>query len=307
MTSPEFPSSSPCHLVPLTVAISTRDRPDALARCLDSLWAGDCLPAELILVDQSQGHATRDLVEAHRQQGRPIHYIHQEPAGLGASQNLAFAQATHPIVAVIDDDCIADPAWLSTIADLLAADPTLAGVTGRILPLPPEGDKIYPVSTRLSEEEAEFQGKTLPWLVGSGNNFALRRDSFLAIGGCDERLGPGSPGLGGVDMDLFYRLLRAGGRIRYDPRSLVYHERQDKDGRLSRRPLYGHGMGVCCLYWLREKDYYSLVVLTRWFLFRTRLLARALYLRQPQSLHEEALILKGTLQGIHHALHSPRS
>jgi GT2 family glycosyltransferase len=282
----------------LAVAISTLDRPDALARCLDALWSGDVLPAEIIVVDQSRNDASCSVVEERRSRNMPIVYIRQEPRGLAASQNTALTRANSPIVAVIDDDCVPERCWLAVIEKTFASLDTLSAVTGRVLPLNPEGDRLYPVSSRTSTVRAEFTRKCSPWVVGSGNNFAAKREWFMKVGGCDERLGPGAPGKGGVDMDLFYRLLRAGAHIRYEPEALVYHERQNKTGRITRRPMYGHGMGACCTIWLRQRDFYALSVLAHWLFFRARLLMGAIWRRQWMSVYEELLMLGGTIKGL---------
>ena len=286
----------------LAVAISTLDRPGLLSRCLDALWSGDVLPAEVIIVDQSRNKATRSMIEQHQLSKVPIIYIRQEPRGLAASQNTAIGRAGYPIIAITDDDCVPGRGWLATIEKTFASVGGLAAVTGRVLPLDPEGDKLYPVSTRTSTLRTDFNRKVSPWLVGSGNNFAIKREWFIKIGGCDERLGPGSPGKGGVDMDLFYRLLRAGAHIQYEPESLVYHQRQDKAGRIARRSLYGHGMGACCTIWLRQRDVYGLSVLGRWLFFRARLLAGAVWRRRWMSVHEELLVLQATAGGLIYGL-----
>jgi GT2 family glycosyltransferase len=286
----------------IAVAISTLDRPDSLSRCLDALWSGDVLPAEVIIVDQSRSDTTRFMIDARQSSNVPIIYMRQEPRGLAVSQNAAIARASYPTVAVTDDDCVPEKEWLATIEKTFASADGLAAVTGRVLPLDPEGDKLYPVSSRTDTLPAEFSCKIPPWVVGSGNNFAVKRDWFIRIGGCDERLGPGSPGKGGVDMDLFYRLLRAGARIRYEPESLVYHERQDKAGRIARRSMYGHGMGACCTIWLRQRDRYSLYVLGSWVFFRTRRLVNAALCLRWMSVHEELLVLGGTAGGLVHGL-----
>lgn len=286
----------------ISVAISTLDRPDSLSRCLDALWSGDELPAEVIIVDQSRNEATRSMIEERQSSNVPIIYIRQEPRGLAASQNAAIERASYPIVAVTDDDCVPEREWLATIEKTFASADGLAAVTGRILPLGPEGGKLYPVSSRTGTLRAEFSRKVSPWIVGSGNNFAVRRDWFIKIGGCDERLGPGSPGKGGVDMDLFYRLLRAGARIRYEPESLVYHERQDKAGRIGRRSMYGHGMGACCTIWLRQGDPYGLHILGSWTFFRTWRLVTAALCCRWMSVHEELLVLGGTASGLVYGL-----
>ena len=99
-------------------------------------------------------------------------------------------------------------------------------------------------------------------------------------------------------MDLFYRLLRAGARIRYEPESIVYHERQNKAGRIARRWMYGHGMAACCAIWLRQHDYYAWRMLGRWLGLRIRLLATAVWRRQWMSVYEESLVLKGSMKGL---------
>ena len=282
----------------LTVVVSTLERPEALARCLDALWSGDVVPAEIVIVDQSRDDVTRSLVEKCQAQGMPIEYLRQRVRGLAVSQNAAMARAKYPIVAVIDDDCVPERTWLTVVEDSFAECQTLAALTGRVIPLQAKGNKLYPVSSRLSTGRREFTGKCSPWIVGSGNNFAIQREWFNKVGGCDERLGPGSAGQGGVDMGLFYRLLAAGARIRYEPDSLVYHERQTTSGRIARRWMYGHGMAACCAMRLREHDYYALRMLAHWATFRTWLLALAVWRRQWTSAYEESLVIAGSIKGV---------
>jgi len=295
------------RMAQLSVAISTLERPDALERCLTSLAGGEVLPSEVIVVDQSSNDDTRALIEKWRSSPLPITYIRQEPLGLAVSQNTALAHAPGPVVAVIDDDCIADRNWLAIIEQSFASMVGLAAVTGRVLPLKAEGERVYPVASRTSTIRRDFSGKTVPWPVGSGNNFAVKREWFTRIGGCDERLGPGSPGQGGMDLDLFYRLLRAGAQIRYEPDALVYHERQDRAGRISRRPMYGYGMAAACMLRLRERDFYALRMLVHWLFYRGRLLAAAFLQRRWMEVYEEWLMLQGSARGLIHGLgvHGP--
>lgn len=283
----------------ISVAISTLDRPESLGRCLDALLAGEVLPAEIVVVDQAADRRAAEGVDSRRSPGGPeLVYLRQPKRGLGASQNLAVRTARQPIVAVTDDDCIPDPSWLAVIEKVFNAPDAPDVLTGRVLPLPPEGDRTEPVSSRISTERRDFRGRALPWEVGSGNNFALRRDWFDRIGGCDERLGPGSPVRGGVDMDLFYRLLRAGARTRYEPDALVFHERQTRADRLARRPMYGRGMGACCALWLRAGDLYAVRVLGGWLALRFGRLGRDLLKGYGKGVYEELLVLTGTMRGL---------
>jgi GT2 family glycosyltransferase len=282
----------------ITVAVSTRNRADALGRCLGSLRSGARPPDEIVVVDQSDGSASRAIVEHGRGIGLTITYIRDDARGLGAAQNLAFQAATHDLVAVLDDDCIAHADWVRVLASVLAARSDLDGVTGRVLPLPATESRTFAVSSRTSDVRREFSGRALPWEVGSGNNFALRRAAFLRVGGCDERLGPGARAQGGVDMDLFHRLLRAGSRILYEPDAIVYHERQTRDERRARRPMYGRGMGAAIAIWHRERDQSSRRILGSWIKLRLRQMRMAAARGDWADVGDEVTMLASTMRGL---------
>ena len=220
----------------ISVAIATRDRPQALARCLESLRAGRVRPAEVVVADQSSGPETRAVAAGADLPELAVRWVDGGSSGLAGAQNAAFRHATMPVVAVLDDDCVADAGWIEALERAFAANPALALIGGRVLPLPATGDRVFAVASRTSPTRREFRGRSAPWNVGSGNNFALRREWFDRVGGCDERLGPGTPGQGALDIDLFYRVLRAGGGALYDPGAVVHHEPATRRGRLDATP-----------------------------------------------------------------------
>ena len=289
----------------VSVVISTMHRADELSRCLLAIWRGSVRPREIVVVDQSSDDRSERVVRVHSADGLPLRYERMAALGLGASQNVAVRTASSTFVAVTDDDCIVDQRWLEVVMRAFASDPALDVVTGRVLALPEEGERTWPVSLRESTTRALFAGDAQPWDVGSGNNFTVRRATFLRIGGCDERLGPGSPARGGVDMDLFYRLLRAGARIRYEPDAVVRHERQDYAARLARRPMYGHGMGAMVSLRLRDGDGGAVRLFTGWMALRLRLLARAALRRDGRAAREELVMLWSTMAGVGHGLGAP--
>lgn len=289
---------SPAGIVAISVAIATRDRAEVLGRLLDALSSAEVRPREVVIADQSvDGRSER--VARERADGEvEIRYVRDHRTGLGVAQNRAFSHARCPIVAVTDDDCVPAPSWLAAIGERFDSDPDLGVLTGPVLPLPSDDPDLVPVSSRTSAVERVFSGKHVPWEVGSGNNFAVRREWLDVVRGNDERLGPGSPGQGAVDMDLFYRLLRAGARIRYDPDCRVHHARATQIERLGRRGPYGHGVGAEVIMWLREGDVYAIWVLCRWLALRLRRLLTGLLRRDWTLAHEEALVLGGTAKGL---------
>jgi hypothetical protein len=234
----------------------------------------------------------------------PMRWVDGNSHGLAGAQQAAFTHAEMGLVAVLDDDCVADPGWIEAVKEAFSDDPGLALVCGRVVPLPGPG---VPVASRTATARRRFRGRALPWNVGSGNNFAMRRDWFDRIGGCDHRLGPGTPGRGGLDMDLFYRALRAGGTALYEPTAVVRHERATPDGRLARRGPYGFGMGAACAIHLRTRDPYAIRMLAAWVGLRLRIAAVGLLRRHFTVLREEALVLAGTAAGLVHGMRLERS
>lgn len=295
------------EVVDVTAAIATLSRPDGLRRCLDAILSGTVLPAEVLIVDQSQDPATRLLID-HRPPGPvPVVYIHQGRLGLAASRNAAVAQARYNIVAVTDDDCVPDPEWIAALHAAFEAPGPFAAVTGRVLALGPDVPGLHPVSLRTAATPMEFSGKVMPWLVGTGGNCAVQREWVKRLAGYDERLGTGSPGQAAEDIDLFYRLLRAGARIRYEPKAVVYHERQSLERRRASRWSYGYGIGAFCGIWLRRGDPYALRILSQWLLDQCRILAQAARGRAWTQARHRLLSLRGTVQGLLHGLLANRA
>jgi len=280
-----------------SVVITTVDRPAALRRCVDALLKGDTLPAEIIVVDQGDtGSCERELLQCHSGSVRLLYY-RQPRWGLSAGRNAGVALASGDIIAVTDDDCVPGRGWLSTISRNLSGDQAPDAVTGRVLPLGPEVPGLFAVSSRTDVVRRQFCRPIKPWVVGTGANFATRRHWLEKLGGYDERLGAGSPGKAAEDMDLFYRMLSAGGRIIYDPDAVVLHERQDLPRRRASRYTYGFGIGAFCGIRLRALDLRMLLVLAQWLLLRGRLLLRAVWSGNISGLREEVMVLYATARG----------
>jgi GT2 family glycosyltransferase len=290
------------RVVDVTVGIATLDRPDGLARCLDAVLAGCVLPAQIVIVDQGQDKVTQSVVEQRQVEGVPIIYARQHKLGLSASRNAAIEGTHSPIVAFTDDDCIPDQHWIGAIERAFVSMPSPDAVTGRILPYGPQVPSTHVVSPRDRVLRGDFRGKTVPWLIGSGGNFAIRREWFARIGRYDERLGAGSSGRAAEDSEFFYRLLCAGGRIRYEPDAIVYHQRQTKAQRLTSRRNYGFGIGAFCGILFRRRDPYALYILGYWFFSLTREFAASITRRDSLGAYQRLLGFQGTVRGLIYGL-----
>ena len=279
--------------VRISVVVPTLGRRDALARCLDALLTGTVAPTEIVVVDQSADSEIERLLEATRTEATELRRLDYAARGLSAARNAGARAATGDIVAFTDDDCIPAAEWIEQLLAAFAADTQLAAVTGPMLP--PPGVEGVGVASRTSTVRRVFSRRALPWEIGTGGNTAVRREWLERLSGYDERLGVGTPGRAGEDLDLFRRLLEAGGSIAYDPEVVCRHERKTRAELSARRYGYGVGAGTALGRWLRDGEPWALVALARWLGLRARMLLRPE--GERRSTVDEARVVLGTAVG----------
>lgn len=239
----------------LSVAIATCGRPEALRTCLAAIAAQSRAPDQIIVVDQQPSIESRAIVA---QSGLAVDYLEQARRGLSASRNLALSKATGTILAVTDDDCFADPSWIEGLIDGFGLPAAPAAVTGPVLPPPgdPPSD-MCALSLRLSRATRLFSTRVNPWQVGSGANFAARIDILRDLGGWDERLGVGTRGMAGEDIEIVDRLFAAGHSILYKGDVVMHHAWQTRERRRETRWSYGYGIGAMSGLRLGQRDPYG--------------------------------------------------
>jgi GT2 family glycosyltransferase len=292
---------------PVTAAVASCDRPTSLARCLEAILQGEVLPAELLVVDQSRGEGAEEALGRCAGRGVALTYVRQPRRGLAASRNLALERAGQPVVAFTDDDCVPGPGWIEEITRVFATEEPPAAMTGRVLPLGEAAPGTFDVSPRDSPHRTDYRGRVVPWAVGTGGNFAARRQWLERVGRFDERLGTGSPGHAAEDTELLYRLLRSGATIRYEPAAVVFHERQTRAQRLRTRWTYGFGIGALCGLWLRRGDLYTGRLCVGWLAWQGSDLVYATVRGDWFLARQRLLSLGGSARGLIYGLRlSPR-
>ena len=224
----------------VSVVVCTRDRPEALARCLASLRRARVRPREIVVVDNAPStDGTRRVVSALPE----VRYVHEPRPGLAIARNTGVRATTGHIVAFTDDDVMVDAEWISRLLPPFAQERVMA-VTGIVLPGELESTAQRMAEERLWSFNREFRPRTFDaqyfarmrargvpvWHVGAGANMAVRRDAFARVGPFDERLGAGAAGCS-EDSEFWYRLLAEGWSCVYEPAAVVFHfHRADLDG-----------------------------------------------------------------------------
>ncbi len=240
-----------------TVVVATRDRPDELRSCLDSLLAQTVAPARIVVVDDNPGGERTPAVVADCAARGPVRYVAGARRGLAAAHNAGLSHADTPHVAFTDDDVVADPAWLERILEAFACARGVGCVTGRIEPfeLATPAQELLEAYARFDKgparrifdlEDHRLPGPLFPFAAGefgSGANMAFTRAALLEMGGFDPALGAGTRAKGGDDLAAFFEVLQRGHRLVYEPEAVVAH-RHARDLAALERQVYGYGAGL---------------------------------------------------------------
>jgi GT2 family glycosyltransferase len=289
------------------VVICTKDRTEALQRCLTAVLRGSLRPAEVIVIDQGSGSVDQALRQAFAERQIAFQHIRMSGSGVSRGRNLGASLSTAGLIGFTDDDCVPEQSWL---ADLHAAcSAGIAGASGRVLPLVDARPNMVAVSSRRSTVMRHYHGvgPHAPWDVGTGGNLLLRRDVFEQLRGFDECLGPGALGRAAEDIDLLYRVLRSGWAIAYTPAAVVYHEMKTRRARLRGRFPYAYGMGVFLATHIHRGDARGWALLQQYMAIQAFNLLGGLKRRDRWQVAEAIASIGGGLSGCvaHVRLHPP--
>ena len=257
-----MPSTGHTHarqiqLPPSSLIICSRNRPALLGDTVNSVLSAEERPDELIIVDQSDFR--NDAVASLTHPAVRIRYDWTPSVGVSMGRNRGVQSAHHSIVAFLDDDMYVAPNWYGALIGALVKVGPPAAVTGRVLAGPAEAPGAYLNLTVHTWEEPRIHVGRIGRDVLATGHMAVFRSTFQSVGQLDERLGPGTRFPGAEDNDLGFRLLEAGCRIVYEPRSVVYH--RSWRGKQAYVPLfwrYGRGQGAFYAKHLRRNDGYML-------------------------------------------------
>ena len=201
-------------LRPLTVSVTTRNRPDAIERCVRSLaWIRDLVDRVIVLDDAStpplDGRRLAGLAE---EAGVVLEILREEShRGTAAGKNTIARRAATPYLLSLDDDAfLVGDAAIREALDVLQRDPAVAAVafaqsdaTGR----------RWPAGQQPSAAEG-------PCYVPAFIGFAclIARDRLLEIGGYRETFI-----IHGEEREVCLRWLDRGLHVVYLPGAAVAH------------------------------------------------------------------------------------
>ena len=245
--------------ISVSVVVGTCDRPEDLRKCLLSLTAQtsrQIRPLEIIVVDNRPKTRSASFVLV---EFPDVKLLTEERSGASYARNAGIAASIGDIVVTTDDDTIIPPDWLEKLIAPFAR-PEVMAVTGNVLPaeLETRSQRLFESygGGGLSRGYEQFEGNrewfdsfrlhSVPtWLFGGTANSAFRASIFSnpEIGLMDEALGPGMPSGVGEDTYLFYKIMKAGHTIVYEPSAFVWHTHRREMTDLGRQ-LYNYSKGA---------------------------------------------------------------
>ncbi|PAP74761.1 hypothetical protein B1759_17605 [Rubrivirga sp. SAORIC476] len=202
------------------IVVAARDEEACLGRCLEALRAQD-YPADRLSIVVADDHSTDGTAEVVRdaaaRDGIAISYVRvPDPTGAlrGKAQALhtAFSASDAEVFLLTDADCAPVPTWARTLASGFA-DPAMGIHCGlaRLMPRPDHPtdaiqalDWEYLIGVVSAAAEAGFPA------TGMGNNMAVRRAAYEAVGGY-----PALPFSVTEDFILVRAVAEAGWRVRF--------------------------------------------------------------------------------------------
>jgi glycosyltransferase involved in cell wall biosynthesis len=239
--------------IPVSVVVATYDRPDDLRNCLHCL-VNQVSPrsVEIIVVDN---HPASGLTAAVVAEFHGVVLVHEPRKGLAYARNAGFSASRGDVVIATDDDVTMPLDWLEKLVAPFV-NPDVMAATGNVLPLELEtaAQRLFEAYGRLGcgyERMVvdggwfqQFRSAVPTWKLGVMANAAFRATilSHPRIGLLDESLGRGAPAGCGEDAYLFYKILKAGYTLVYEPAAYVWHK-HGRDFADLRRRVYNYGKG----------------------------------------------------------------
>lgn len=222
----------------VSVIVPGYNEEPVLDNCVQSILASDYTNIEILLVDDGSSDSTFTMMQALAAAYPSVTALSQSNQGKGAALNYGARQACGEVLMFVDADGIFSP---DTITEMLLAfdDPRVGAVSGDDRPV-----NLDRLQTRflalISHVGTGLVRRSLTVLhclpIVSGNAGAFRRSAF-------EITGPLHTKTVGEDLELTWRMHKAGFKVRFAPKAIVHAESPSTVGGLwKQRVRWGRGL-----------------------------------------------------------------
>jgi glycosyltransferase involved in cell wall biosynthesis len=186
----------------ITMCICTANRPETLARCLESLANGIAQPAQILVSDDSpDGTATQAVCAKYG-----VQYLRGPRRGLCANRNSLVKHVTTSHLSLVDDDAVVAQNFVSEAMPLLKPESEKEIITG----------DVYESGVLVKPTNSSFWGYFTEPPIPRNETIHLNCNIFPRSA-FDFAVFDESIVYGYEDMDLCFELLSKGFHIKYFP------------------------------------------------------------------------------------------
>lgn len=217
----------------ISVVICSYNRANYIGEALDAMYnqAEAYHAYEVIIVDNNSTDHTKEVYDTWRQ-ANPLgnfYYYTETQQGASFARNTGAQKAKGDYLCFVDDDAIAAKDFIHNILSHIEKHPSIVGFGGRIIPryIPSEPKWMsYYVSSMVGNFDyapiaKPFENNKYPL----ESNMIVKKAVFDQVGGFNTEL-PGVVGtkrIGGEGKELFFKIMKLGHTIYYDPSIQVEH------------------------------------------------------------------------------------
>jgi GT2 family glycosyltransferase len=238
----------------LSIVIPSHNRPDLLRACLASVIRHAPPHTEILVVDDGSPGGSVSAAAAGFSDILSMRLPRRR--GFCAAANAGIEAATGPVVELLNDDTEVEPGWAAA-ALAHFAEPAVAAVaplvlrwdgSGETTGIDSAGDRYFRggVAGKRGHGEPIGAAYLRPCRVfgASASSAFYRRDLLRRVGAFPERFRAYFE-----DVDLSFRLHRAGGEVVFEPASRVRHRVSASYGKPRRRLLEQQSRNEELVFW----------------------------------------------------------
>ncbi len=202
----------------VSIVVPAYNEEQVVGRCIESILASDYERREVILVDDGSQDATLEIMRRYEDQPG-VTVVSKPNGGKASALNAGLERASGEVLFFVDADGVFAPAAIDEMLGGFETD-RVGAVCGNDAPV-----NLDRLQTRLANLQTHvgsgFVRRALATIdclpIVSGNIGAFRRRVL-------ERTGPFLEGFIGEDLELTWRVHKAGYRVSFRPRAMVYAE-----------------------------------------------------------------------------------
>ncbi|MCA9052366.1 MAG: glycosyltransferase family 2 protein [Planctomycetaceae bacterium] len=223
---------TPTSRPPLGVVIPTFQREEVLIDTLRHLFQQFRAIQNILLVDQTEHHEerTRDFLSAAVDDGR-LRWLRGEPPSIPRAMNIGLTAGDTELVLFLDDDVIPNHTLVNSHINAHAQFPDAWAVVGQVLQPAEESRTRGDWESRggfLADLDFPFWSNERAWVSNvMAGNLSVKRSLALDVGGFDENFEGAAYRF---ETEFARRLLRAGGKILFEPAASLRHLRATRGG-----------------------------------------------------------------------------